>query len=282
MVQIYHHIGGGIAGERPVGGGAYSMLLQSNSRKAIVEKTTAPSAKVEKIKNKLYKDCKGWEQLLDIYNLTSDEYFEIAKWMVNWYSLEWVCRYLRVDKLSANQYYEICKIMAVNGDFYNVDCRKLFQAKPEGVRNPLYQIMMTALVKSVFGYYSKEAFIAPMILCAIRENTDCFEPNEKAALFFALWVFMKPRYDDINISCDDLVGITEHTVKYVKNIIIREIYKAPNSDFVKRLNFPSVMCSEDNGMPKIVTDACGEIVKEIHKAGQERMAMKHNRRVHYH
>ena len=183
---------------------------------------TAPSAKVEKIKNELYKDCKGWEQLLDIYNITSDEYFEIAKWMVNWDSREWVFKYLRVDKVSANQYYEICKVMAVNGDFYNVDCHKLIQAKPEKVNNPLYKIMLTALVKSVFGYYSKEAFIAPRILCAIRENTDCFEPNEKAALFFALWVFMKPRDDDINISGDDLAGITDHTVKYVRDLALTE------------------------------------------------------------
>lgn len=263
---------------RRIGGGAYSILSGLKQQQPL--KTTKPSAKVEEIKNKLYQDGGCWEQLLDIYNLTSDEYFEIAKWMVIWDLQEWVFKYLRVDKLSANQYYEICKVMAVNGDFYNVDCHKLIQAKPEKVQNPLYQIMLTALVKSVFGYYSKEAFTAPRILCATRENTDCFKPNEKAALFFALWVFMKPRHDDINISCNDLMGIEKHTVEYVKDIIIREIYKAPDSSFATRLNFPSIILDENNGMPRIVTDACWEIIGEIHKAGQERMATKHGHRVH--
>lgn len=261
-----------------LGGGAYSILQQSKLNPQPL-KTTPPSKDVERIKRKLGANMNIWQYLCDMYNFTSDEYFEIAKFMTKSYSylMDTVIRHLRVDKLSADQYYEICKIMAANGVFYNVEYQKLMQAKPEKVKNPLYQIMMTALVQSVFGYYSREAITAPQILQVIREHPDYFEPHEKYALFFALWVFMKPRHDDINISCNDLAGITDHTVKYVKDIIIKEIYKAPNSDFVKRLNFVSNLIDENNGMPKNVNDASRQIIIAIHDTGRTRLVKEFDR-----
>jgi len=271
----------GSINENLIRGGAYSILQQSNLNPQPL-KTTPPSKKVEGLKRKLGSNMNIWQYLCDMYNLTSDEYFEIAKFMTKSYSylMDTVIRHLRVDKLSANQYYEICKIMAVNGVFYNVEYQKLMQAKPEKVKNPLYQIMMTALVQSVFGYYSREAITAPRILQLIREHPDYFEPHEKYALFFALWICMKPRYDELNISRDDLAGIQEHTVKYVKKIIINEIYKATNSNFAPRLNFPSHWFDENNGMPQIVTDVAREIFAEIHTAGRKRMEQKEKGRSH--
>ena len=258
-----------------IGGGAYS-VSQSNSRLDFLRSAPKPvSARIEKIKNRLKAgDDSYWTFLCDMYDLTSDEYFEITKYMLRLdYPMSWVLERLRTDKLSANQYYEVCVIMATHGMFDGVDIDKLAKANPDGVKNPLYRIMMTALVESVFSqeWYNDRA--CHMVCRGIRKNANYFQPNEIFALYFALWVLMKPNAEQ-GVSCDDLAGISDKTVDYVKDIIIRKIYRSQNSDFTCRINFCSTLLDEHNGMPKSVNKACQQIIWEIHQAADKRMSKK--------
>ena len=271
MLQIYHHIGG-LAGERPVGGGAYATLLKANHGISL--------PKVAKIMTDIQTFGGSWEQYsahCDDYGITPVEYYEIAKCAINLRPYSSM-HLLRTEKLTANQYYDLCTIMAKHGLFQDINYDKLAQACPYGVNNPLYRIMFIALIKSIFRSDWYNGSTCPKVYNYMIKNGKRFSIKEKNALFFALW--LGQRNGSYNISGNDLAGISNHTVKYVQEIIIQEIYNSSDSNFVNRLNFPSVMLDENNGMPRIVTDACVEIIKEIHKAGQERMAMKHNHRGH--
>jgi len=84
----------------------------------------------------------------DDYNLTEQEYFEIAKYAV----VSWPDEALRAVtpknsyRLSAENYYNICKAMVLRGVFYQMDYQKLQKAKIEGINNPVHDIINTILL----------------------------------------------------------------------------------------------------------------------------------------
>lgn len=262
-------------------GGAYSLLSQQGKDKIFAPEPVKLSEQAEKLKQDIAKSAGFWAALrenYDNYNITPEEYFEIAKFAIDLYPL--TMGKVRDEKLSAKQYYDLCAIMAKRGVFNGINYGKLTNAYP----NALYKIMFIALIKSVF-LPTNDNEDAPdnedtpsTILSAMRKNSRRFQPKEKNALCFALWVCMQPREFVESISCEDLKGITVQTVEYVKDIIICEIYKAPNSNFVNRLNFVSIMLDENRGMPQSVNDACQQIVAAIHDAGAKRIDMKEKRR----
>ena len=81
---------------------------------------------------------------LDLYNLTESEYFKIAKFVATSWAREEGHR-VRADKLTPNHYYEVCKIMANQGVFWNFDYNKLQAAMIAGIRNPAHDIVLTVL-----------------------------------------------------------------------------------------------------------------------------------------
>ncbi len=261
-------------------GGAYAAF--HNAKNSFLNpgaNTIKLSRQAETIKKDIETRPYYWVKLHDDdLGLTKDEYFEIAKFAIDLYPLTMNC--VCDGKLTANQYYDVCAIMSKHGVFELVNCNKLAKACPEDVPDPLYKIMLDALINSVFSPTDYSEDTPTRIRSAMRQNGQLFQPNKKAALCFALWICMKPKYDKNDISYNDLATITKETVEVVKKVIIKNIYASPNSKFVDRLNVVSHWFDENNGMPQIVNDACGQIFDEIHKAGRERLEKKHERGSH--
>ena len=125
------------------------------------------SRKAEEIKNmphdKLVKEI--WENLKDtptskwqwmmlnmhwddIYGglLSETEYFEIAKFAVQHWAAEEGGR-VHAKALTPEHYYEVCKIMATQGVFKNLDYDVLQSANIKGIKNPVNDVVRTALNK---------------------------------------------------------------------------------------------------------------------------------------
>lgn len=141
-----HSRGGGIIIDTrniKIGGGAYAAMKetekQEEQKKAILQQKTPQEKKQEQAERRKYiEDIKAaikrthywWMDLYvsydEYHNLSEQEYLEIAKFAIDLYPDQ--MHRVRTDKLSANNYYEICTVMAQHGVFYDVNIEKLQQA----------------------------------------------------------------------------------------------------------------------------------------------------------
>lgn len=97
----------------------------------------------------IYSGAGKWQWVMidchfDLYNLTESEYFEIAKFAASSWAREEGHR-VRAAKLTPNHYYEVCKIMANQGVFWNFDYNKLQSAVVDGIRNPAHDVVLSVL-----------------------------------------------------------------------------------------------------------------------------------------
>lgn len=146
-----------------IGGGAYAVLRNAEQKQSDKQKQTEAQQEISKIesitpenaerrkhiesiKDSIRRTHYWWMDLFlsyDDYNLTEDEYFEIAKFAIDLYPLQ--MNRVRVDKLSANNYYEICKVAAKHGVIQDIQYDYLSKAKIKNVKNPVFDIMKIAL-----------------------------------------------------------------------------------------------------------------------------------------
>ena len=76
-------------------------------------------------------------------NFTESEYVEIAKFAIDLYPTQMYR--VHYDRLSPNNYYEICKVAAKHGVIQSMRYDYLSKAKIKNVKNPVFDIMKIAL-----------------------------------------------------------------------------------------------------------------------------------------
>ena len=126
--------------------------IQEEKRKTYkpIQEETRPDSKrqkyIESIKDSIKRSHYYWMCICldyDSYGLTESEYVDIAKFAIDLYPTQ-LNRVL--DKIiSANDYYEICKVMAKRGYFLFVKYEKLKQAKINGMQDPVFDIVQIAI-----------------------------------------------------------------------------------------------------------------------------------------
>ena len=149
-----------------IGGGAYAALRNAEQKKQAEQRQTETQQKTpqeERIENvtsenaerkkhiDAIKDAIGrshywWMDLCyayDEYHINEEEYLEIAKHAIDLYPHQ--MSRVRDDKLSANNYYDVCCVMAQHGVFEDVKCEKLQMAEIKGIKDPVLDICFKVL-----------------------------------------------------------------------------------------------------------------------------------------
>ena len=129
-------------------GGQYAAMQRAmqQTRHITDNKKDSRIEYIECIKQNIQQSQYYWMKIYseyDSYGLTESEYVDIAKFAINLYPTQ-LSRVLD-EKISANNYYEICKVMAKRGYFHSIKYEKLKQAKINGVQNPVFDIIKIAI-----------------------------------------------------------------------------------------------------------------------------------------
>ena len=143
-----------------IGGGAYAALRNAEQKKqteqkqteTVAPKNTERKKHIDSIKDAIERSHYWWMDLcyaFDEYNISEEEYLEIAKYAINLYPTQ--MSRVRADKLSANSYYDVCCVMAQRGVFIDVKCEKLQMAEIKCVKDPVLDICFKTL-KTLFAF----------------------------------------------------------------------------------------------------------------------------------
>ena len=129
-------------------GGQYAAMQRAmqQTRQPTENKKDPRIEYVECIKRNIQKSHYFWMQIYleyDSYGLTESEYVDIAKFAIDLYPTQ--LNRVLCKRISANNYYEICKVMAKHGYFNFVKYEKLKQAKIDGAQNPVLNIIKIAI-----------------------------------------------------------------------------------------------------------------------------------------
>jgi len=122
--------------------------IQETTQQPIENKIDSRKEYIACIKRNIQRSHYFWMEIYAYYDayygsLTESEYVDIAKFAINLYPTQ-LSRVLD-EKISANNYYEICKVMAKRGYFHSIKYEKLKQAKISGVQNPVFDIVKIAI-----------------------------------------------------------------------------------------------------------------------------------------
>ena len=153
-----------------IGGGAYAALRNAEQKKQFEQKQTETSQEkrtenvmpenterkkhIDSIKDAIGRSHYWWMDLFyayDEYHISEEEYFEIAKYAIDLYPHQ--MSRVRDDKLSANNYYDVCCVMAQHGVFEDVKCEKLQMAEIRGVKDPVLDICFK-VIKTLSAFKS--------------------------------------------------------------------------------------------------------------------------------
>lgn len=157
-----------------IGGGAYAALRNAEQKKQAeqrqtetqqktpqekrIENVTSKNAErkkhIEAIKDAIGRSHYWWMDLCyayDEYHINEEEYLEIAKHAIDLYPHQ--MSRVRDDKLSANNYYKVCCVMAQHGVFEDVKCEKLQMAEIRGVKDPVLDICFK-VIKTLSAFKS--------------------------------------------------------------------------------------------------------------------------------
>lgn len=183
-------------------GGNYAAMLRAQGNSGVTSAKINPElepahiaserlAYVEKIKNWMREPnwCAGYSWLMlrehyDAYGLSPDEYYEVAKVAINTDPHQ--MNRLRKDKVSDVRYFELCKIMASQCAFSDVDCEKL----NKGTQNGTYKIanlVLDSLCKETADWYVCDAVRG---IRKMAKEQKYISERDAAQLLFYMWLIV--------------------------------------------------------------------------------------------
>lgn len=262
-------------------GGNYAALQRANnqdkskSNPELEPAHIAPEREtyVEKIKNWMREPnwCAGYSWLMlrehyDAYGLTPDEYYEVAKVAINTDPHQ--MNRLRKDKVSDVRYFELCKIMASQCAFSDVDCEKL----NKGTQNGTYKIanlVLDSLCKETADWYVCDA-VRGIRKMAMEQKY--ISERDAAQLLFYMWLIVHNGLvtgvsdKDITEFVDKGLVIPMDADKYIVKLT-QNAEKSPCTGLMK-----SVRLGEGLHVPEFCRKAQGKVL-EIYDAVAKKSKM---------